>query len=462
MFSTRPHHRREGAIYLAVLSTALIVTLLAISALSLQRLQNRAQTTAADIRQAQLNAETAIQLGLLDMKQTSNWRSVRSNGAWFTARGTGAGTCTLQVTDPLDSNLANNADDPVVMLGIGYSGGAEQRVTWTVEAKNKPLDCLRSAIAVADAVSMTGSVLRATNSGLVTANSTNVSAGTLYGAVQAVTVSGATYSGTSTTVTASQLPSMPDWTTVFNYYKTNGTQIDIATLPTSATFNFGKNTGIGSVPSSAGTDWIGNAPDLPAATVTQSTSESHSGSHSLKVSGRTNYQAGAAQRIDPLVVPGQQLTIEIWVYINSGFSRNFNISIYVKGVGGTTQSVTSSNKTVYNGLFGGGDDGNGSGWYFLSRTLTVPTWSGNLEYAYFAIAGDAAAGNGDYYVDDLSVREVLTGSLIYQKAIGPGINPFGTANANGVYWIDCGNNKLVIDRSRIKGTLLVINPGAGS
>ena len=145
MFRKRPIDRRDGTVYLAVLGTALIVSLLAISALSLQRLQNRSLTTAADIRQAQLNAETAIQLGLLDMKQTSNWRTARSNGAWFTARDTGAGTCTLQVTDPLDSNLANNANDPVVMLGIGYSGAAEQRVTWTVDPKNKPLDCLRSA-----------------------------------------------------------------------------------------------------------------------------------------------------------------------------------------------------------------------------------------------------------------------------------------------------------------------------
>ena len=36
------------------------------------------------------------------------------------------------------------------------------------------------------------------------------------------------------------------------------------------------------------------------------------------------------------------------------------------------------------------------------------------------------------------------------------------ANPNGIYWIDCGGSKLVIERSRILGTLVVLNPGAGS
>jgi imidazolonepropionase len=47
-----------------VLGTSLIVALLALSTLALQRIQNRMLTTTADIRQAQLNAEAAIELGL--------------------------------------------------------------------------------------------------------------------------------------------------------------------------------------------------------------------------------------------------------------------------------------------------------------------------------------------------------------------------------------------------------------
>ena len=65
---------RTGGMYIAVLGTALVVALLGISALVGQRIQNRIVTASADIRQAELNANTAVELALLAMKQEPNWR----------------------------------------------------------------------------------------------------------------------------------------------------------------------------------------------------------------------------------------------------------------------------------------------------------------------------------------------------------------------------------------------------
>ena len=93
-------NRRTGGVYIAVLGTALIVALLGMSALIGQRIQNRMLVASADIRQAQLNANTAVELALLTMKQDTNWRTTYSNGNWFVNRSTGAGTCTLNVIDP--------------------------------------------------------------------------------------------------------------------------------------------------------------------------------------------------------------------------------------------------------------------------------------------------------------------------------------------------------------------------
>ena len=59
-------HRRAG--------TALVVALLGMTALIGQRIQNRMIVASADIRQAQLNANTAVELALLTMKQDTNWR----------------------------------------------------------------------------------------------------------------------------------------------------------------------------------------------------------------------------------------------------------------------------------------------------------------------------------------------------------------------------------------------------
>ena len=66
-------------------------------------------------------------------------------------------------------NLANNADDAVVLLGIGYSGEAQQRVKVTLDPRKEPISCLRSAIAVGDAATLSGDILRTI--GLITANS---------------------------------------------------------------------------------------------------------------------------------------------------------------------------------------------------------------------------------------------------------------------------------------------------
>src|SRR5215213_9460385 len=120
---------RAGGVYIAVLGSAMIVALLGMCALIGQRIENRLVVASTDIRQAQLNANTAIELAMLAMKQDANW---------FTNRGTGIGSCTANVVDPIDANLASGADDPVVITGIGYSGGAEQRAKVTVDPKKNP------------------------------------------------------------------------------------------------------------------------------------------------------------------------------------------------------------------------------------------------------------------------------------------------------------------------------------
>jgi hypothetical protein len=437
--------RRTGGIYIAVLSTALIVSLLSISALVGQRLQNRMVVASADIRQAQLNANTAVEVALLAMKQDTNWRTTYSNGNWFVNRGTGNGSCTANVTDPLDANLANNPDDPVVVLGIGYSGDAQQRVKVTVDPRQEPLSCLRSAVAVGDLLTLNNDTLR-TNNALVTANQVSATNSQVYGNIEAVSVSGSTYNGTTTQIISEKRPTMPDWTSVFSYYRTNGTQIDINDLP-SQTPNLGRNTSI----ENGTTDWTGSAPSMPTADISQSNNQIRSGNYSLRVQNRTAWNAGAEQYIDGFVKPGQSYTVEGYVNLPSAAVKNFRFTMFVKGTG-SLQQDSGPDTWVLTG-----------GWRYVSATLTAPTWSGNLEYAYIKIAGADTNNTSEFYFDDLTVRETTTGRFIYRKVLSPSLNPFGaTTNAEGIYWIDCLGNKIVIERSRILGTLLLVNPGSGS
>jgi hypothetical protein len=105
---------------------------------------------------------------------------------------------------------------------------------------------------------------------------------------------------------------------------------------------------------------------------------------------------------------------------------------------------------------------NNNTWTKVSATISAPAWSGNLQYAFIKIAGDSG-NTADFYLDDLIIRETTSGRVMYRQVLSPSLNPYGIAtNSQGIYWINCAGNKLVIERSRILGTLLVVNPGVGS
>lgn len=447
MTARRNTLRRSGGVYIAVLGTALIVALLGLSALVGQRLQNRLIVASTDIRQAQLNANTAVDLGLLSMKQDTNWRTTYANGNWFTNRSTAAGTCTLNVIDPIDSSLSNNPDDPIVVTGIGYSGQAEQRLKVTVDPRKEPISCLRSAIAAGDLINLQSDTLR--TNGLISANSVSATTSQVYGKVEAVSVSGSTYNGTTTQINSDKRPTMPDWASVFNYYRTNGTEILIGNLP-SATPNLGRNVSI----ENGATDWTGSPTGTPTADISQSNNQVRTGSNSLRVQNRAAWNAGTAQYIDGFIKPGQQYTIDGYVYLPLliGIVKNFRFTLFTKGTSSGVQQDTGPDTLVLS-----------LGWRQVSATLTAPAWTGNLEYAFIKIAGADSLNTSDFYFDDLTIRETTTGKFIYRQVLSPSINPFGGGtNAEGIYWINCNGNRLVIERSRILGTLLVVNPGANS
>jgi hypothetical protein len=448
----RAASRRRGGVYIAVLGSAMIIALLGMCALIGQRIENRLVVASTDIRQAQLNANTAVESALLTMKQDVNWRTNYSNGNWFTNRSTGTGTCTANVVDPIDGSLSNNPDDPLTITGIGYSGQAQQRIQVTIDPRKTPLSCLRSAVAAGGNITLNSNTLR--TNGLITANQVSSSSAQVYGSVQATAVSGSTYNGTTTQIASDKRPTMPDWTSAFNYYRTNGTAIDINSLPTS-TPNLGQNVGI----ENGTTSWTGTPPlsSLGTSSISQDNTAQHSGTNSLKVQSRASWTSGAIQRIDSFVKPGGSYDISAWVYIGTGAAKNFCVTLYTKGTDSSSSAQSSTGPTVLVVL-----GALNVGWTKVSATLTAPAWSGDLEYAFIKIAGADSLNTAAFNIDDLDIRESITGRLIYRQVLGPGVNPFGSTNSEGVYWINCNGNRLIIEHSRIVGTLLIVNPGANS
>jgi Tfp pilus assembly protein PilX len=136
---------RRGSAYLIVLAAAMIVATLGLGALLAVRSQNRAARALMDAAEARQNAHSAIELGRLWISQDPKWRSNRPNGAWATNQPMGAGSYSLEVTDPLDGDLANRPHDPVVLKAIGVKGQARHIAQVTLTASPEPLPALRCA-----------------------------------------------------------------------------------------------------------------------------------------------------------------------------------------------------------------------------------------------------------------------------------------------------------------------------
>jgi hypothetical protein len=85
----------------------------------------------------------------------------------------------------------------------------------------------------------------------------------------------------------------------------------------------------------------------------------------------------------------------------------------------------------------------------LTPARTVPSGTDALA-AYLAMG------------TQINFSSLTSGGEIRDTVLGPGRNPYGAANAAGVYFINCANQAITIRNARISGTLVLVNPGSGS
>jgi hypothetical protein len=404
---SRLSHPRRGGIYIVVLGTSMIVALLGMSALVLQRLQNKTLIASSDMRRAQLNAYTAIELALLTTKQSNDWRSQLDVDSYlFKNKTTAAGSsCSVHVSDAPNDPSTATADRPIKLLAIGAHGGiagdaprttAAQRVEETIDPRRQPHDSLKPASAM-----------------------------------------------------------LPDWNAVFAYYQANGTQIPISSLSNGhpvANFALGRNHGMEDAENPDPPYWEDNAPGTGTAELNRD-GRDFVGNHSLRVRNRTQQSAGASHSVTHFLKPETPYYIEVWVDAKdySDATLTWRFTLRTKPVG---QAALPSVGLV---AAEGPQSGN---WLKLSGTLTSNDWTGELEYAWITVSCDNVVitpvplliDRPEFYMDEFLIREASTGRFVYKQAV----------NLNGIYWLDCQNENLYIERSRIRGSVLVLNPGPNS
>jgi hypothetical protein len=220
------NRRCGGSIYLHVLASSLLITILGLGSLAAVRIQMRSARLVRDCAGARACALSAIEMGLLQVKQNPSWRTTWSNGTWLDSNVLGSGQFTLQGTDPKDGVLSNSAYDPLVLMGIGTQGIARHKAQVTLVPVVKPLDALSTCLQASGQIQVTGGHRITAVGAPIATNGQLDNNGTIDGNVQAQSVN---HTGTITGTLTMNGPSrpMPD-STVFTTYINKATSVPYA------------------------------------------------------------------------------------------------------------------------------------------------------------------------------------------------------------------------------------------
>ena len=121
--------RRRGSIYAVVISMAILVSLIGLSAVAVGRINLRTAAAGADGANAELLAFSAIEHATTVVNTVSGWRSDRAHDVETPKIKLGDGSFTWKVlyADPALNNLPTPALQPVRIVGYGRAGDAVRR-----------------------------------------------------------------------------------------------------------------------------------------------------------------------------------------------------------------------------------------------------------------------------------------------------------------------------------------------
>ena len=124
-------HRRRGSIYVVVLGTSMLVTVIGVSALMATRIERTYVEGCNDLEAARLHAHSAIEMGYFWINNDPDWRTTRANGIWLADQPIGTGTFTLAVIDPDDGDLKSEPNNRIVLTGTGIEGDTRFKLAVT-------------------------------------------------------------------------------------------------------------------------------------------------------------------------------------------------------------------------------------------------------------------------------------------------------------------------------------------
>lgn len=214
---------RRGAVYLAVLGAAMVVTIIGLSAMTVVRVEHLTGEADTDAVKARFAAESALELAILETRTNTLWRVTNPNGVWSANRTLGDAVYSTAGSDPYDANLANGVRDPVVIRGVGTRGQARHIAEVTLVDAGTTISALSSALAAAGDVQVQSGRTLTVAGAPLSSNTTLRNSGTINGdAAALVILNSGTITGSSSILALPR--EMPD-ASVVDMYRKMGTAL---------------------------------------------------------------------------------------------------------------------------------------------------------------------------------------------------------------------------------------------
>lgn len=219
----------RGSVYLMVLAAGIALTTLGIAGLALVRSQRRSEVLRHDAEACRRASQSALELAAghfaADPTGEASWRKDASATVfdmWL-----GNAQIAVLAEDPLDADLSDSPDDPVLLTASARRGAARQMVRARLDTTLADLPCLGAAVWTGTSISFDWSTVYAdsvvgSNGGL------RASGATIGASVAGASISGSKYYGQTRIITQSL--DMPDAGTI-DLWENKAVAIPYASLP---------------------------------------------------------------------------------------------------------------------------------------------------------------------------------------------------------------------------------------
>jgi len=168
-YNPQPDRRRAGSAYAMILGVSAVLMVMGLAAVSVARIDTRGVSADNDWSEAQTLALSAAEHALARIATTENWRSKLSGTV---SAPMGNGTMQWRIIDDSDGRLADDVEEPVLIVAGGQVGRSSYKLGLRCFVVGEPLEALsRSLCAGRNIYVSSGSRLTGTDGG-ISANDT--------------------------------------------------------------------------------------------------------------------------------------------------------------------------------------------------------------------------------------------------------------------------------------------------